>query len=96
MVRSSNGIAKFTKIILTDSFWLHIHFFVQDNKLFDPFLFDANRGDISICIVAASHCVDLTQAKSYLHQRTPQIRGLDYEKITLRDQTAVVKAESVI
>lgn len=96
VARSSNGIAKFTKIILTDSFWLHIHFFVQDNKLLDPFLFDANRGEISICIIAASHCIDLTQAKAYLYQRSPQIRGLDYEKIAQRDQTAVVKPETVI
>ena len=49
-----NGISKFTKIILTESFWLHIHFFIHDNKLFDPFIFDSNKGNISICIIAAT------------------------------------------
>jgi hypothetical protein len=93
--RSSNGISKFTKIVLTDSFWLHIHFFVHDNKLFDPFLFDANRGNISICIIAASENIDLTETKAYLHQNNPQARSPNFE-IVLRDQAALVKPESVI
>lgn len=73
--RSNNGITKFTKIVLTDSFWLHIHFFVHDSKLFDPFLFDACRGNITICIIAASENIDLTETKAYLHQSSPQIRS---------------------
>lgn len=48
------GPLKFTKVILTDSFWLHIHFFVHDNKIFDPFVSQACRGNVNICIIAAS------------------------------------------
>ncbi len=76
--QSSNGISKFTKIVLTDSFWLHLHFFVQDSKLFDPFLFDAVRGNISICIIAASENVDLNETKAYLHQSSPQVRSPNF------------------
>jgi hypothetical protein len=59
---------KFTKVLLTDSFWLHLHFFVHDNKVFDPFVSQACRGPVSICIIAASSGVDLTSTKAYLHQ----------------------------
>ena len=45
---------KFTKVILTESFWLHIHFFVHDNKIFDPFVSQSCRGSVGICIIAAS------------------------------------------
>lgn len=58
---------KFTKVILTNSFWLHIHFFVHDNKIFDPFVSQACRGPVSICIIAASE-TDLTATKAYLLQ----------------------------
>jgi hypothetical protein len=81
--------------VLTDSFWLHLHFFVQDSKLFDPFLFDAVRGNISICIIAASENVDLTETKAYLHQSSPQVRSPHFE-VVLRDQTALVKPDAVI
>ena len=59
---------KFTKVILTDSFWLHIHFFVHDNKIFDPFISQSCRGPVSICIIASSEGIDLNSAKNYLHQ----------------------------
>ena len=53
-VEPLNGPYKFTKVILTDSFWLHLHFFVHDNKVFDPFVSLACRGAINICIIASS------------------------------------------
>ena len=62
------GPLKFTKVILTDYFWLHIHFFVHDNKIFDPFVSQACRGNVNICIIAASEGIDLTATKTYLHQ----------------------------
>ena len=64
------GPFKFTKVILTDSFWLHIHFFIHDNKIFDPFVSQACRGLVNICIIASSEGIDLTATKAYLHQPT--------------------------
>ena len=67
-VCQQNGPYKFTKVILTDSFWLHLHFFVHDNKVFDPFVSQACRGAVNICIIASSEGIDLTSTKAYLHQ----------------------------
>lgn len=72
---SRGSPAKFTKVLLTNSFWLHLHFFVHDNKIFDPFVSQACRGPVSICIIAASSSVDLTATKAYLHQPNP-VRSL--------------------
>lgn len=69
---------KFTKVVLTNSFWLHIHFFVHDNKIFDPFISQSCRGSVSICIIASSD-TDLTAAKAYLLQQT-SIRPLQVPK----------------
>lgn len=67
---SSNFPLKFTKVILTNTFWFHIHFFVHDNKVFDPFVSQACRGSINICIIAASEGTDLTATKAYLLQQS--------------------------
>lgn len=71
--------AKFTKVILTNSFWLHIHFFVQDNKVFDPFVSQACKGPVNICIIAASEGTDLTASKAYLLQQSTT-KALDSRK----------------
>lgn len=92
----SNSISKFTKIILTESFWLHLHFFVHDNKIFDPFVFDANKGSISICIIAAAENLDLTETKAYLLQTNPHIAAQRLPELHLKDQTSTVKPETVI
>jgi hypothetical protein len=93
------GVEKFTKVILTDSFWLHLHFFVHDNRIFDPFTFDANRNNISICILAAAHHSDLTDAKAYLHQpyhHQPHQHSLPALASPPRDHQLTVKPETVI
>jgi hypothetical protein len=92
---NSSGISKFTKIILTESFWLHLHFFVHGNKIFDPFLFEANRGNISVCIVAAAENADLTETKAYLLQSSPPI-GRPLGEMQGKDTGNVVKPETVI
>lgn len=96
---STNGlIIKKTKIILTQSFWLHIHFFVQDNRLFDPFIFDANKGGITICILAGEEHANLTEAKNYLlHQNNGIVsRDSTFLNGATRDQNAMIKPETII
>jgi hypothetical protein len=95
VVGRNSSISKFTKIILTESFWLHLHFFVQDNKIFDPFLFEANKATISICIVAAAENLDLTESKAYLLQTSPHI-AQHLSELPCKDQGSVVKPETVI
>lgn len=82
--------SKFTKVILTNSFWLHIHFFVQDNKVFDPFVSQACRGSVSICIIAASEGTDLTASKAYLLQQTTS-KSLDMAK-----EGGIVRPETIV
>jgi len=91
-----NGISKFTKIILTESFWLHIHFFVHDNKIFDPFIFDFNKGNITICIIAASETIDLTGTKQYLHQNVQTSSNMNYAFDNNHLSSMIFKPENLI
>jgi hypothetical protein len=91
-----SSISKFTKTILTQSFWLHIHFFVHDNKIFDPFIFESTKGNISICILAYGESVDITDIKGYLHHpinNSPIQVAPDYIN---REASGIVKPEIAI
>jgi hypothetical protein len=69
---------------------LHIHFFIHDNKIFDPFVSQACRGSINICIIASSEGTDLTASKAYLHQSAP---GKPVESVR---EGRIVRPETVV
>lgn len=60
------NIAIYTKQIVTDSFWVHIHFFLHDNRILDPILSEITRGGIKICLIACDESADTNEFRKYL------------------------------